>query len=668
VLYFDLTWNYLLTTASNMVVLYQELDVQKTEIRLISLNTSPKSTGVIECSLQTFDLHSAPAYYALSYLWGDPNDTAAISVNGTELKVTTNLLAFFHQLQELSIRCVAASELVEKIRDASNVAQVTNVPNVRDPIYLWADAICINQSNHRERGHQVKMMCQIYENSSAVIGWMGIDTAESIKAIAAVQLFARATPQLRNSAALRYLMSQHPEIFNSPGIWAAIADLWQREYWRRTWVVQELVVNSNVLILCGRSSLTIEEIYQYDLQAPKIRALDNSIPAIFVGPAIDSIILFRDFWRGSSQSGNLSQFYPFCQARTTRCTDLRDKVYGVLGMTNLSIDPDYTLTIPVIYTDIAHKLIQREGLTFCFGDVGSALRRTPGIPSWVPDWSYEDWNGWDHPRWSGVDCRPQDGVSFVLRSDIPEVLRVFGVQVAEIPHIEQSVPQDQTEKGAALWAVRFAKVALNLQLSATLQQRVPVLQALLRLTLYDGDILSMALRRPRLHITHANYMTLAAAFLKVLCCAALSQLPDADKADWIEYMPEFGVSNEDSLFSVTFCQQFLGVATSPPHLQSFPATIASIDEGHCQWLRTRLMYTIEAHHFFITGSGFLGVAPGARVGDLVFAIKGCKMPVILRSVGAHYELVGPTLIPGIMDGELFEDGTFNPDYGDVELR
>jgi Heterokaryon incompatibility protein (HET) len=43
----------------------------------------------------------------------------------------------------------------------------------REPRYVWADAICIDQSNDVEKAAQVAIMCEIYQKSHQVIVYLG---------------------------------------------------------------------------------------------------------------------------------------------------------------------------------------------------------------------------------------------------------------------------------------------------------------------------------------------------------------------------------------------------------------------------------------------------------------------------------------------------------------
>lgn len=93
-------------------------------------------------------LSSKPDYEAISYVWGDPESTETIYCNGLQLKITVNLA---HGLRHI--------RYVSKART------------------LWADAICIDQNNAKERGHQVQLMANIYTNAREVRVWLGQDTA-----------------------------------------------------------------------------------------------------------------------------------------------------------------------------------------------------------------------------------------------------------------------------------------------------------------------------------------------------------------------------------------------------------------------------------------------------------------------------------------------------------
>jgi hypothetical protein len=100
--------------------IYQELSVDDLEIRLLTILPSADFVAPIKCRVHATVLAVTPSpkYKALSYVWGDPNNTLEISVNGAIRQVTTNL-----------------ASALRYIRDTE------------EEVVLWADAICINQED-----------------------------------------------------------------------------------------------------------------------------------------------------------------------------------------------------------------------------------------------------------------------------------------------------------------------------------------------------------------------------------------------------------------------------------------------------------------------------------------------------------------------------------------
>ena len=122
---------------ANATLKYDPLDTEKAEIRLISLVES--SSSVVECHLEHASLSAQPAYKALSYCWGDANETKEIIVNGCITKVTSNL--------ENALRRLRVREL---------------------GTFIWIDALSINQGDAEERGHQVLRMRDIYSKATSM--------------------------------------------------------------------------------------------------------------------------------------------------------------------------------------------------------------------------------------------------------------------------------------------------------------------------------------------------------------------------------------------------------------------------------------------------------------------------------------------------------------------
>jgi Heterokaryon incompatibility protein (HET) len=144
--------------------LYQPLNIENREIRLVTIISEPSLSSSMECKLSTFGLVDAPSYIALSYVWGDIRKTTPITVDDAEIHVTTNLLA--------ALRRMSAWD---------------------HGTYFWIDALCINQSNTEEKGHQVSIMRNIYQQAMFVTMWLGVEQDDSNLAMSMIEAWEEHT-------------------------------------------------------------------------------------------------------------------------------------------------------------------------------------------------------------------------------------------------------------------------------------------------------------------------------------------------------------------------------------------------------------------------------------------------------------------------------------------
>ncbi|EHK48775.1 hypothetical protein TRIATDRAFT_180369, partial [Trichoderma atroviride IMI 206040] len=114
------------------------------EIRVLVLHPGEKGSP-IKCSLQHGGLRSKrPGFEALSYVWGNPAVTNDITCDNRKRAVGKNLY-----------------DALERLR----------LPD-KDRV-LWVDALCINQSDNKEKTQQVRIMGEIYTRAQRVLIWLG---------------------------------------------------------------------------------------------------------------------------------------------------------------------------------------------------------------------------------------------------------------------------------------------------------------------------------------------------------------------------------------------------------------------------------------------------------------------------------------------------------------
>jgi hypothetical protein len=231
---------------------YRSLDPSQQEIRLVQTTPLSGHTAPIRLNLVYTSLLNRPHYYALSYTWGAPhaglppewddeNATRLIYVNDHEFHVRWNLEAV------LRILCERRKE---------------------PPHHLtWIDAICINQQDLKERSYQVRLMISIYESSGGTMVWLGPATRDSDLAFRAISDFHsswqkrsaefKKTYRVKEEQKAYYslFVDEELKLEDSEDRLLAVANLFLRSWWRRAWIVQEVVASPGTVFYCGKSPI-----------------------------------------------------------------------------------------------------------------------------------------------------------------------------------------------------------------------------------------------------------------------------------------------------------------------------------------------------------------------------------------------------------------------------
>jgi hypothetical protein len=215
--------------------IYQPLS-DSCRIRLLKIHGG---NGPIHCSLAETS-KQWPSYTALSYTWGDPVqhgrtdsiEERFIYCGNKRLRVTQNLLDFLEQAR------------------ADGQRQ-----------RFWVDAICINQKNLDERSTQVGMMGEIYSKANNVIIWLGKADSDTEDAVSLITTFAMSvkweTQQLAWSDWGNFSFND-PEFYTKAGLkpfelsdWEKIIRVLSRTWFSRLWILQEIVLSKEKIVVIG---------------------------------------------------------------------------------------------------------------------------------------------------------------------------------------------------------------------------------------------------------------------------------------------------------------------------------------------------------------------------------------------------------------------------------
>ncbi|KAK1671258.1 heterokaryon incompatibility protein-domain-containing protein [Colletotrichum godetiae] len=351
----------------------------KTHIRLLTILPG-RQTEELRCTCSTISLDSRPRYNALSYVWGNPDEKAQVIVNGVQVTVNRSL-----------------AEALSRIR------------RQQGPVVIWADALCINQSDEDEKKYQIDLMHRIYGECENCFVWMGDIVVKGDSSVAAKQAAAGALNALR-------IIAEEPHheelgwpgegpVARSPagsGLTAGVAlqSMMDCEWWHRIWTVQEVCLPPKATVLWGPLEIsfqTIMDAASYMVQ-PDEHPQHNNIfdlfqdgtaiyPKLHTSPFTIPVlsIAHTRFW-DQSRTDSLNRLWRF---RDRRSTYPKDKLFGIWALLNKKYLPnitpaDYVLDIVVLFSRVTVSLLTSlNNLKPLIGWRGE--RETAGLPTWVLD-------------------------------------------------------------------------------------------------------------------------------------------------------------------------------------------------------------------------------------------------------------------------------------------
>ena len=362
------------------------------EIRLVSFKKGQGSSCPFELQLDHFDSPKAPSYIALSYVWGDPNNSHSVNVNSRNFNVTQNLYEALLHIHELS----SIFEEGLSRRSESGLAD----------LFLWVDALCINQREIDERSKQVPKMTGIFSSAYTVLIWLG--PFEKLgRRILGVELLLHVLESMSPldefpKPTLTFVLSPEPR---DPGdaairLLETYMDIMRNDWFRRGWVVQEYALSQRKpCALLGNALFSFQSLNPLgsvlsqlllERQGDWLKDWADSLglnPEILnhfaFGPTcMRDLIATREFREMSLANQLLSIIMNQCPKLTAVP---HDKIYGLLGMVNLAqlpaqLTPNYRLSYGQVCKDYTRFIIENTKDLRMLMFIGNPV---VGQPSWV---------------------------------------------------------------------------------------------------------------------------------------------------------------------------------------------------------------------------------------------------------------------------------------------
>ena len=203
--------------------------------RIIELRPhDPKPPCAIRINLVECDIDQNPEYSAISYCWGGQQPTTPIICNDKLLLITETLA----------------------------LALSTFSKDIVEPLRLWADAICINQSDNEEKNVQVGMMRDIFCKAKKVDVWLGVDSPEKhVKTTFRIldglsNTIPRSGPTWKPGQPLPWQLLHFQSLIR----------LFELPWFSRVWVIQEICLCQHAVVHCGDLHIEWEKLYGASLE------------------------------------------------------------------------------------------------------------------------------------------------------------------------------------------------------------------------------------------------------------------------------------------------------------------------------------------------------------------------------------------------------------------
>jgi len=339
-------------------------------VRLLKLYPAHTVNETLHVDLEEHRLNHVPAYEAISYVWGNPLIKSSVRCSEGILSVTQNLAASLTRFRK---------------RD--------------DVRLLWADAVCINQGDVAERNEQVKLMRDIYEHASRVLIWLG-SADETVPAAMYLinHIFDTACTHWNQDPNVTVEIDDVDDFvdflpnatFPPSGSdkWQPVIEFFSREWFERTWIVQEVAVAKEVMAFSGEHEIPWQRIGVAATWVQKqLMKSDFNLYQEFESSNVYKAMILHD--ESALQEQDFLDL--LAQVREFSATDPKDKVFALLGlrpflMLPLPVQPDYSKSKLDVYASVVATSLKYHGDLSILSFVHHTDSIDQDWPSFVPRW------------------------------------------------------------------------------------------------------------------------------------------------------------------------------------------------------------------------------------------------------------------------------------------
>ncbi|KAI8633540.1 heterokaryon incompatibility protein-domain-containing protein [Xylariaceae sp. FL1651] len=598
---------------------YQYKELRPYEFRLVRVFA--KKMSLVQCEIIHSLLRDTPSYTAISYAWGDADDKRTVQINTENIPVAVSLHGALDAVRKRA-----------------------------EDVLVWVDALCINQQNRDERSRQVQLMPEIYARATEVAIWLGPSENDSHLAINFLMEMVNAEADPKAITALLSSPTRLRAI-------EAVVHLFQRDYWKRLWVVQEVFNAKTLQVYCGDSAGLSFNVYKraahifqrhkkdldisYSIsslpRSKRYSALQSSLSysqaLVYEGP---NNLLHFDSLNGLGEESLLNIMRAFRRKLTS---DPRDRVFGILGVlpeaARKVFPVNYNSSVKEVYTNVVDYLLYTtERLDVICESIHFPKQTSVyNLPSWVPDWSHA-------PETTALGY----SYDFSAASDMYAEYKFLGERRNEL---EISAVYIDT--------IRSHGVAVG-----TLCTLADYLMAFL----HWRAILMESMGSEELDVQD----DMEEAFCRTLC---LGQIPlkKMDKANertpspsshlthHLAYTPSEWIKICYYVFA-TQIRKRLPRLPMDDDLRKYADMDINVEPNPRQFLQSNFGSRMMGRSFFLTQNNRLGMGTGFMLpDDIIIVPLGCRTPIVIRKEGnmdKKFRFVGDLYVDGYMHGKAMK--------------
>jgi hypothetical protein len=560
----------------------------------------------------TLERTQMPDFVALSYAWGDLEDTTDIQVSGESIRITRKLY---------------------------DILQCLSLPGAAH--FFWIDALCINQDDVIERSAQVLLMRDVYSLATSVLVFLSpisepFDIGMTFLEKAALH------PEMHYSPPLSPCIMVGELSIVSEVLRDSFISFFAAPWWTRIWPVQEYVLAKQIVFQCGQRRLdgstvraALKSLVHHERTCcwAARRAIDGDFGGYLNSPSMANggLTIFHATLRlDHLQSMVDAENYPIDDLvdamalfRNRECSDPRDRIFGMLGLKfkdetlRNNMEVDYSVSAAQLYEAFTMEMIEQSQSLDVLSDVlkGSFTQeRMHLLPSWVPDWTakiddsfhliYMERRGFINRFYASGQMKP------VWKLIAPGKIFTKAIIISKIADTAPGYPADKSSRSGKLLLKKWRQLA----------------------GLHTESIDNSSNGERELAPSEEAFRN--------LLCGSLTL------ASW---------STSPSVYEKVYQVWKTWFTNEEPEQQERET------RSDAREFDNLVRYASFGRKFFVSENGLIGFGPeAARIGDTVAIFPGGKVPYILRTAtqkGGNgdmvaYRLLGDANVQGLMSGEI----------------